>query len=158
MSDFINKVITVILIFIMLVLGPLLISYLSTDMVTERLVLNEVTQFIDKVTDKAAITQYDLDDLYLGVNAHGGSFNVTVSEYIAASEPLPDGSTRTIYIKRNMEEDMEKSSIKTVDLNVGDVVKVTVEEVAMSSGKRLLWTLLHVDKGYFEFSMAGSVG
>ena len=64
MTDFINKVITIVLVFIMLILAPLLISYMSTDMVTERLVLNEVSQFIDKVTDKGLITEYDINDLY----------------------------------------------------------------------------------------------
>ena len=69
MSDFINKVITIVLIFVMLVLAPLLISYMSTDMTSERLILNDVTQFIDKVTDKYTITDYDLNDLYLAVNS-----------------------------------------------------------------------------------------
>ena len=51
MSDFINKVITIVLIFVMLVLAPLLISYMTTDMTAERLILNDVTTFIDKVTE-----------------------------------------------------------------------------------------------------------
>jgi hypothetical protein len=63
MTDFVNKVITLVLIFVMLVLAPLLISYMSTDMITERLVLNDVSQFIDKVTDKSLVSEHDLDSL-----------------------------------------------------------------------------------------------
>ena len=44
-----------------------------------------------------------------------------------------------------------------IELNIKDVVKVHVEEVSMSAGKRLFWTILRVDKGKFEFSLAGTV-
>lgn len=165
MTDFINKVITIVLIFIMLILAPLLISYMSTDMVTERLVLNEVSQFIDKVTDKGLITEYDINDLYLGVNSHGGNYDVTIEHYQLLEEPLPDGSTKLLYVKQddieqivegryNMEETDEDTS---VSLNVKDVVKVHVESVSMSPGRRLFWSVLRVDRGNFEFSLAGTV-
>ena len=56
-------------------------------------------------------------------------------------------------------EDLVNGTSETgsIDLNVKDVVKVHVEEVAMSAGNRMLWTLLRVDKGQFEFSLAGTV-
>lgn len=165
MTDFINKIITIVLIFVMLILAPLLISYMSTDMVTERLVLNEVSQFIDKVTDKGLITEYDINDLYLGVNSHGGNYDVTIEHYQLLEEPLPDGSTKLLYVKQddieqivdgryNMEETDDDTS---VSLNVKDVVKVHVESVSMSSGRRLFWSVLRVDRGNFEFSLAGTV-
>lgn len=165
MTDFINKIITIVLIFVMLILAPLLISYMSTDMVTERLVLNEVSQFIDKVTDKGLITEYDINDLYLGVNSHGGNYDVTIEHYQLLEEPLPDGSTKLLYVKQddieqivdgryNMEETDEDTS---VSLNVKDVVKVHVESVSMSPGRRLFWSVLRVDRGNFEFSLAGTV-
>ncbi len=149
MTDFINKVITIILIFVLLVLAPLLISYMSTDMVTERLVLNEVTQFIDRVTDKGEITDSDINDVYLGVNSHGGVYDVKVERYIrtATEDPLKADTIKTVYYNTD----------NIGNLNVGDVVKVHVEEVGMSNSKRLLWQLLRIDKGQFEFSLAGTV-
>ena len=168
MSDFINKVITIVLIFVMLVLAPLLISYMSTDMVVERLVLNDVTQFIDKVTDKAMITNKDLNTLYLDVNSHGHSYDVTVHRYQVLEEPEPEipgssstTSTKLIYVSMDDVESLvnaNNSNInESVELNVRDVIKVHVEEVSMSSGNRMFWTLLRVDKGKFEFSLAGTV-
>lgn len=159
MSDFINKVITIILIFIMLVLGPLLISYASTDMVTQRLVLNDVTQFIDKVTDKSVITEYDMDDLYLAVNSHGTAYDVTVERYQLLEEPFTDGTTKLVYMKH---DDMYKLTTGqdddgVVELNVKDVVKVHIKETNMTTSKRLFWSILKVDKGKFEFSLAGTV-
>jgi hypothetical protein len=165
MSDFLNKVITLILIFVMLILAPLLLSYMSTDMSAERLVLNDVTQFIDKVTDRAAITEKDLNTLYLNVNSHGRAYEVTVKRYQVMEEPIPSGSgdeiteTNLIYISMDDIEALVNgtSETGTIELNVKDVVKVHVEEVAMSPGNRMLWTLLRVDKGRFEFSLAGTV-
>lgn len=157
MSDFLNKVITIILIFVLLVLAPLLISYMSTDMVTERLILNEVTQFIDKTTDKATITQNDLDDLYMGVNAHGNAYNVNVYRYQLVEEALPGKKTKLLYLKLDDVERLEAKEIPVVELNIKDVVKVTVEESALSPGKRLFYSVLRVDKGKFSFSLAGTV-
>ena len=181
MTDFVNKVITLVLIFVMLVLAPLLISYMSTDMITERLVLNDVSQFIDKVTDKSLVSEHDLDSLYLAVNSHGQAYNVTVKKYQVLEEENPTGgelsTTKLIYV--NMDElelltngtlvytdqdaEVKEGKIAAgvkkdyVDLEPRDVIKVHVEEVSMSPGKRLFWTLLRVDKGPFEFSLAGTV-
>ena len=158
MTDFINKVITIVLIFVMLVLAPLLISYMSTDMVAERLILNDVTQFIDKVTDKGLLTNYDLNDLYLAVNSHGGAYEVKVERYQLLEEPLPNGSTKLLYLKHDDVDNMMEGTVPDyINLNVKDVVKVHVEEVSLSTGKRLLWSVLRVDKGKFEFSLAGTV-
>ena len=163
MSDFINKVITIVLIFVMLVLAPLLISYMTTDMTAERLILNDVTTFIDKVTDKYTITDYDLNDLYLAVNSHGGAYEVTVDRYQLYEEPAPEseGGTRILYIRQDdaeqLADDLNYPDITSIDLNTRDVVKVKVKEVALSSGKRLFWNIMKVDKGKFEFSLAGTV-
>ena len=163
MSDFINKVITIVLIFVMLVLAPLLISYMSTDMTAERLILNDVTQFIDKVTDKYTITDYDLNDLYLAVNSHGGAYEVMVDRYQLYEEPAPEseGGTRILYIRQDdaeqLADDLNYPNVTSIDLNTKDVVKVKVKEVALSSGKRLFWSIMRVDKGKLEFSLAGTV-
>lgn len=163
MSDFINKVITIVLIFVMLVLAPLLISYMSTDMTAERLILNDVTQFIDKVTDKYTITDYDLNDLYLAVNSHGGAYEVIVDRYQLYEEPAPEseGGTRILYIRQDdaeqLADDLNYPNVTSIDLNTKDIVKVKVKEVALSSGKRLFWSIMRVDKGKLEFSLAGTV-
>lgn len=120
---------------------------MTTDMISQREALNEVTQFIDKVTDKAIITQADLDELYISLNATGGTYDVTVKRSIRLATQNDDGTTKVIY----MADD-------TVDtLNIGDVVKVHVEEVGVTPAKRLLWLLLKIDRGKFEFSLAGTV-
>ncbi|MNV37618.1 hypothetical protein D3C71_1291450 [compost metagenome] len=131
----------------MLILAPLIWVYVRNDMTSERLVLNEVAQFIDRVTDKASITDEDVNDLYMGVNATGGIFDVQIKRYIRMSTKDTDGSQRTLYLNAGY----------TGNMNVGDVVKVTTKEIGVSSAKRLLWTFLKIDEGKSEITLAGSV-
>lgn len=147
MWDFPNKIFTIILIFIMLVLAPLTWVYVREEMITDRIVLNEMAQFIDKVTDKASITQEDIDELYMAINASGGTYDVRVKRYIRMSTQDEYGQPRTLYL----------SDDHIGNLNIGDVVKVTVEEVGKSPAKMLLWSLLKIDMGNSKFSLAGSV-
>ena len=60
-------------------------------------------------------------------------------------------------LARGEVKDKDGQPTDFVELNPRDVIKVHVEEVSMSSGKRLFWNLLRVDKGLFEFSLAGTV-
>lgn len=148
MVDFINKIITIILIFVMLVLAPLLITYMMEDLRAQRLVLNEVSQFIDKVTDKGTITQEDLDQLYLAVNSHGKILDVVVKRFVRVASMDPTtGKVRTLYFAADKVEDM----------NPGDIIQVTVREVGRSSVRTLTYKLLKVDIGRLEFSLAGTV-
>ena len=124
MIDYINKVVSIFMIFVELVLAPLLINYVATEGINNRLVLNEVTQFIDKVTDKGSVTQYDIDDLYLGVNSCGGVFTVKVERYVRAATEDTMGKIKTLYFSN---DDLSY-------LNVGDVVKVTVEHYLLLKG------------------------
>ena len=152
MVDFVNKILTLILIFVLLVIAPLTISYKIDEMVMKRLVLNEVSQFIDTVTDKGSIRQEDLDDLYLGVNSCGGTFDVDVKRLIrVASEHVnPETGNNEIRTTYFSNSDLEV-------LNTGDVVKVTVEEIGTSPATKFIWNVLRIDSGKFKFSLASPV-
>ena len=146
--DFVNKIVTVVLTFIMLVIAPITWEYVRSEMITERLVLNEMVQFLDRVTDKGTITAEDLDDLYLGVNSTGGTYDVEVKRYVRMSTSDEFGNPRTIYLSVPYEGET---------MNLGDIVKVTVDDVGRSPAKRLLWTLLRVDAGESRFSLSAMV-
>lgn len=148
MADFPNKVVTVVLTFVMLVLAPILWSYERGEMITERMVLNEISQFLDRVTDKGFITQNDLDDLYLAVNSSGGAYDVDVKRYIRMATQDENGEPRTLYLSADYLD---------MKLNPGDIIKVTVDDIGISPHKRLLWSLLRLDAGESKFSLAASV-
>jgi hypothetical protein len=150
MSDFLNKVVTIILIFIMLVLAPLLVSYKTNDMLGRRLILNDVTTFIDQVKDTATITEDDINKLYLDCNSHGLNVDVKIKRLIRTEITKEDVAMTTYFAVDNFSE--------ISALNTGDVIQVHVEEVAFSTARRLTYTLLKIDEGPFEFTLAGAVG
>lgn len=152
MVDFPARVFMVILTFVMLVIAPLLNVYIRAEMTAERVILNEIVQFIDKTTDKGTIVRNDLDELYVGVNAAGGVYDVKVKRYKKESVPTENpGETRVIYLSQPLYTDNGDV------MALGEVVKVTVTEVGVSPTKRLLWSVLRMDSGGKPITLAGSV-
>lgn len=152
MSDFINKVITVIMVFAMLVLAPLLISYKSDNMLARREILNDVEVFIDKVQDTSSITVDDLNNLYMTCNSHGLTVDVDVKRLIATA--VYDNDNEIAQTNYFAVDDTESLA----NINAGDVVKVTIEEVSISSSRRATYAILGIDEGSLKFSLAGVVG
>lgn len=153
MTDFINKIITVILIFVMLVLAPLLISYKTDDMIAKREILNDVDTFIDKVTDAAMLNSGDINELYMVCNSHGMVVDVTVERMVYAM--TLDPKTNDYSYDYVVDTDF---STETTHLNPNDMIKVTVKEKTYSSSRRLTYKLLKIDEGNFKFSLCGMVG
>lgn len=152
MSDFINKVITVIMVFAMLVLAPLLISYKSDNMLARREILNDVEVFMDKVQDTSSITVDDLNNLYMTCNSHGLTVDVDVKRLIATA--VYDNDNKIAQTNYFAVDDTESLA----NINAGDIVKVTIEEVSVSSSRRATYAILGIDEGSLKFSLAGVVG
>ena len=153
MTDAITKVIAVMLAFVLLILAPMTISRMKDDMAARRLILNEVTYFIDRVTDKGRVTASDIDDLMIGVNAHGGAFDVKVVRYIriAVRDSTRGGEVRSIYYAT------DDVFTGTVNLNVSDAIQVRVEGINKTKAQNLIQGLLRVSERPFSFSLAGTV-
>lgn len=86
MSDFLNKMVMLIIIFVMLIIGPFTLNLVSNDASSKRLITNEVEKFLDEVKNKGAVNSSDLDELYSSVNSHGIGINVEVKKYKRALE------------------------------------------------------------------------
>jgi hypothetical protein len=148
----ISKVIGVILAFAMLVIAPLVITQMTQDMAMKRLVLNEVTSFIDKVTDKSAVSPEDVDDIRLGVNSRGGAFDIKLVRYVRISVPdssRPEG-IKSLYVAT---EDVFGNA--TVELKQGDVIQVRVTALTPTQAQKSLQGFLKVIERDFDFTMAG---
>lgn len=148
----ISKVIGVILAFVLLIVAPLVINQMAQDMAMKRLVLNEVTSFIDKVTDKSAVSPEDVDDVRIGVNSRGGAFDVALVRYVRISVPdasRPEG-IKSLYVAT---EDVFGGS--TVELRQGDVIQVRVTALAPTQAQKSLQGFLRVIDRDFDFTMAG---
>ena len=45
-----------------------------------------------------------------------------------------------------------------LNINAGDIIQVTVQEVTVSTSRRVTYALLKLDEGPLEFTLAGVVG
>lgn len=153
MFDFPNRVITAVLVFIMLVVGPLLYVYVRQDMITQREVLNQMQQFLSTVSDSEQITQQDITNLNIGVNASGGVYSVLVKRYTATPLPTSAGNSRLLYTR----VDYLDSSGNPITMNKGDLVKVIVTPIGVSPTQRLLSSILGLEQDTRSVSLVEAV-
>ena len=156
MVDFINKIITIILVFFMLVLAPLMINYSTDAMLAKRLILNDVDTFIDKVCDSTLIEESDINELYIQCNSHGLVVDVEIQRYVYALTLKESTGSEKQYTDDYIVDSKYKGG--DMVLNPNDMIKVTVKEKTVSSYRRLIYSLLKIDEGEFNFSLAGIVG
>ena len=116
----------------------------------KRQILNDVANFIDMVKDTGSLSQDNLDKLYIECNSYGIAVDVKVKRLIR-TEIAKDGESKTVYYSVDKVEELES-------MNKGDIIKVTVEEIGVSTARRLAYNILKLDEGKFKFSLAGTVG
>ncbi len=158
MVDTISKILSIVLIFLMLVLAPLLISYKIDDAVARREILFEVTQFIDKVRDTQSVTDTDLDQFYQNCNSHGLTVDVRVRRLVktVVIDPYPeiDSHTEEVTVEYTINDD----PAALYNFNKGDGVQVVVEEIGISPSRSFMYRVLGADSGPLKFTLAGIVG
>ena len=170
MVDTISKILSIVLIFLMLVLAPLLISYKIDDAVARREILFEVTQFIDKVRDTQTVSRGDLDQLYQNCNSHGLTVDVRVRRLVKTvvidpypengphteTDPHPETDTHTeeVIVEYTINDD--PAALR--NFNKGDGVQVVVEEIGISPSRSFMYRVLGADSGPLKFTLAGIVG
>lgn len=152
MVDTISKILSIVLIFLMLVLAPLLISYKIDDAVARREVLFEVTQFIDKVRDTQSVTDADLDQFYQNCNSHGLTVDVRVRRLVKTV--VIDPHTEEVTVEYTINDDPAALH----NFNKGDGVQVVVEEIGISPSRSFMYRVLGADSGPLKFTLAGIVG
>ena len=152
MVDTISKILSIVLIFLMLVLAPLLISYKIDDAVARREILFEVTQFIDKVRDTQTVSLEDLDQFYQNCNSHGLTVDVRVRRLVKTV--VIDPHTEEVTVEYTINDDPAALH----NFNKGDGVQVVVEEIGISPSRSFMYRVLGADSGPLKFTLAGIVG
>ena len=159
MSDFISKVVNLCILFTM-ILAVMGMVFASQQATSQRLVLNEATEFLDKVSDKAYLTAGDMDELYMRMNSHGMLLDVEVERLMYAPMEKDDAvisnytsvdSTETL----GVEKDGQKKS--EIAFNKNDLVRIKVKEIGMPGTRRFIYKLIGIDTGAFEFALAAPV-
>ncbi|MFD0671952.1 hypothetical protein [Cohnella sp. GCM10027633] len=147
MTDLINKILGVLLAFALLIGGPLVINTMSDDLTMNRSVLNEMTNFIDKITDKGTLSEQDLADFYMGISSYGVSMDATIKRYMKVVNPDGAGGTYASYIY----------SDDTSAWNAGDILQVTVRAIDYTGAQRLQNRILRMTPSKFDQTLAGMI-
>ena len=130
MSDIFGKVLGTMLAFILLFFAPFTMVTLSNEMVARRTIMNEMQSFIDEVIDTRAVTDKQLEDLYLGISGLGPICDVEVNRYVRVVDPDPinQGKIYTTYVY----------SENNKEYNQGDKVQLRVHAIGDTSAARIL--------------------
>lgn len=147
MNGFLSRIISLILVFLMLILAPLVNSYCVTEMENRRQLLNEVTSFLDVVSDKKSITDDDLNEFYMKVSSYGMVLDVQVNRLVKTATLESDGNVNVTY--------MSADDISL--LNQRDVVQVKLTEKSQSAYQKILSIFLGVDDENYSLTMAEMV-
>lgn len=126
-------------------------NYVCLNEITSRRALvNETTNFINKVTDTGVCDEDMLEDFYLGCSSHGEIVDVTARRYESVVNPISSntsGGTKVTYI---INSDIN-------EFNQGDVLQVEIKFASDTGMKVLLWKTLHLFNPRLDFFFAGMV-
>jgi hypothetical protein len=147
MTDLFSKILGIVLAFILLAFAPLTINALTSDLTMKRASINEVTNFINKVTDTGKISDAELADFYLGCTSHGATADIKIKRYVMVVNPDGAGGTYTSYV---ISEDIS-------NWNKGDVIQITFKAIDWTGAQRILFQLIKIAQSKFEFTLAGKV-
>jgi outer membrane lipoprotein-sorting protein len=147
MNGFLSRIISLVLVFLMLILAPLLYSYCVTEMENRRQLLNEVTSFLDVVTDKKSITNDDMNEFYMKVASYGMVLDVQINRLVKTATLEGDGNVNVTYIAA---DDISL-------LNQKDVVQIKLKEKSQSAYQKILSIFIGVDDENYSLTMAEMV-
>ena len=153
MTNYLNTIFTLILAFIVLVLAPLNLSFLNDRGAAQLVIMNETSEFLDKVTDKGKITQADIDELNMNLNSHGIVIDCEVKRLVRTSVVTPDEKMKTMYISADANTATDPSQA-IHNLNRGDTVQVIVKEIARDAASKLYFGLLRIELRKTDFTFA----
>ena len=138
MTDFINKVISMVLIVILLLIAPLNMSNMSRRTQQKIEVLNIMQLFLDKICDKGYVQESDLDSLYRELAGTGLILSVTIEEYrlLAEAEKVVMAKTCDITYKR-----IELKGGR-YDIDSGNIIRVQFKEEVTSTEANMWYRII----------------
>lgn len=149
MTDVFGKVLSLILAFVLLIIGPLTITLMMDEVQDRRTAMNEVSNFISEVADTRTLTDSQLENFYIGLSATSLNVDADIVKYVKIINPDPKnpGSTYTTYMATESLSEWKQ----------GDVIKVTVKSVAANRVTAFVQNVVGMLLPEFEYTEAGRV-
>lgn len=147
MNGFLTKVISIILAFILVIVGPYTMCYAMDEMEARRQILDETQLFLDQVCDKREISDTDITELNLKLAAHGMILKADVKRKVRVAMTDARGNVTACYL----------SVDDLTCLNEQDVIEVKVTELSASRFRLLVRLLLRIDEENYSLTRAQMV-
>ena len=128
-NDLAGKIIGMLLAFILCVVSPFVTINAQNEMLDRRMIMNNITDFIDEVIDSRTVSDAALSELNVSLASYGITVDYEITRYRISIDPDPlKGDAYTInYV---VSDDLSK-------FNKGDKVSVHVYTVGYSSTQSL---------------------
>lgn len=149
MTNFINTIIGVFIGFFTIIVSAFLLLGLQSDLQTQRVVLNETTNLIDKIKDTGVLSDADKADYYLALSTTGTIFEVDIIREMKVVNPRDSVSGEIVTSYVNVPD--------TSVYNQGDLVTVNVRAVDYTGAQKLMRMLISVINDKLEISLVGLV-
>lgn len=147
-GDIPGKVIGILLAFVLCVIFPFVIISTEEEMVSRKLIVEEVSSFVDSVVDGRMITESEIRELNTSLAAHGMLLDYEISRYVRSVNPNPAGDGYVI------------SYIEMDDINhynKGDKISIHVYEVSHAATSTLSHRLTGIYLRDFDLTLTARI-
>lgn len=137
MNDIPGKVIGMILAFVLVIVMPFVNVTVEQEMLDRRLIIDDVSAFIDEVIDSRNITDTMIDELNIRLASYGMTVDYEISRYRRSvnADPTSDSDYYVTYVQSDDVTNFDK----------GDKISIRVYTVGYSATE----TLAHRITGMF---------
>lgn len=148
-SDIPGKVVGILLAFVLCIIFPFVIISTEEEMISRRLIVEEVSSFIDSVIDGRVITDAELRELNASLAAHGMLLDYDIHRYVRSVNPDPTKEEGYLvsYIERDDNMKYDK----------GDKVSIHVYEVSHAATSTLSHKLTGLYMRDFDLTITARV-
>lgn len=149
--DIVNKLLGLFITFMIMAVGPLVLTARSLDLSMKRATYNEVSNFMDKVADSGQLSDKQLEDFYLAMSSHGATMDVDILRRTKVINPDGKGGTVTSYIPNDViltETETDDPTIKR--WTKGDIIEVRFKAVSYTGSQRAVSSLTGISEPKFE--------
>lgn len=136
MHDLPGKIIGLVIAFALIVVMPFVNTTVEDEMLDRRLIINDVSNFIDEVVDSRNVTDAMLDELNVNLASYGMTVDYEIEHYRRSvnADPLSDSDYYVTYVKSDDIRSYEK----------GDKISVRVYTVGYSTTESLAHKITNI--------------
>lgn len=136
MHDLPGKIIGLVIAFALIVVMPFVNTTVEDEMLDRRLIINDVSNFIDEVVDSRNVTDAMLDELNVNLASYGMTVDYEIEHYRRSvnADPLSDSDYYVTYVKSDDIRSYEK----------GDKISVRVYTVGYSATESLAHKITNI--------------